>query len=342
MFDALEEGLSAHSLSGETLYVNSRMLEMLGKAGSEIIGQSCEQVFHEEHCPHQEALDTNSRIKIRGRFQASDTVYSLTISPMRDRYGKAIGYLRIVHDISESERAQEELLKAEHFATLGQMVSGIAHDVGTPLNIISGYSEYLLMKAGPEGKGQKELTTIIQQTRRIADFIKQMLYLARPAHGRKDAIELKGFLSDSIELMGSHLRKANVRASIKCESSSPVIYGDGAQLRQAIFNLIINAVQDVGEGGELSLIVDEPADRSNLALILISGRESGGIAHDFSDAFSGLLLNGKQSGARGMGLLLAREILKDLNASIEFIKEGEQGTSLALLLPKGQSETAQS
>lgn len=337
LLDAIEDGVSVHSVSGDILYANTRMLEILGKTGPEVIGKTCDEIFHDSACPHEQALQTKSRVRLEGRIRRGDCVLGATIAPMTDKAGRVTGFVRTVREIGGTARAQEELIRAEHLATLGQMISGIAHDIGTPLNIISGYSEYLLMRAGADGKGQKELLTIIQQTRRIADFIKQMLDLARPAQGRRDAIELKGFLADTLELMGSHLRKINVKWSLECKAATGVIYGDGPRLRQAIFNLIINAAQSLGSGGEIEIAIDEQAQDEGFAQVTIFGKHSDGTEEDLSASFSGLLSREPRAEAAGMGLALASEILSEIGAGIRFSARGGAGTGLILLLPKGNN-----
>jgi PAS domain S-box-containing protein len=340
IFDALDDGISIHSLGGEVLYANNRMLEILGKAASDVVGNDCAQVFHDVACPHEEVVATGVRSRVETGFQEGKSVFQITLSPIKNQRGDTSGFIRVVHDISEAERTQEKLIKAEHFATLGQMASGIAHDVGTPLNIISGYSEYLLMRTGPEGQGRKELSAIIQQTRRIADFIKHMLDLSRPAQGRRDAIELKSFLADSLELIGSHLRKADVKAAVTCNTTPPLLYGDGPRLRQAIFNLLMNAGQYLGPGGEIEIAIEESPDRRDLIPVFIIGTEKGGQAHDFSKSFSSLLSSGQNREGIGMGLSLTREILREFGASLNSAAVAGRGVALILHLPKGKSSLA--
>ena len=100
----------------------------------------------------------------------SGRIMSVTIEPLLNQH-KTCGFVRIVRDVAEVRFSQDQLLKAEQFATLGQILFGIAHDVGTPLNIISGYSEFLLMRIGSEDPGHKELSAILHQTKQIATLI---------------------------------------------------------------------------------------------------------------------------------------------------------------------------
>ena len=337
IFDALDDGISIHSLKGKVLFANNRMLEILGKTASDVIGNDCEQVFHDAACPHEEVTASGVQSRLEVGSKDGESVFQVTVSPIKNKRGKASGFIRVVHDISESERTREKLIKAEHFATLGQMASGIAHDVGTPLNIISGYSEYLLMRTGPEGQGRKELSAIIQQTRRIADFIKHMLDLSRPAQGRRDAIELKSFLADSLELIGSHLRKADVKTSLTCNATPSLIYGDGPRLRQAIFNLLMNAAQYLGPGGEIEIAIEESVDRPDLIPVFLLGTGQSGQAHDFSKSFSSLLTQGQNREGIGMGLSLTKEILREFGASLDSAAVAGRGVALVLYLPKGNN-----
>ncbi|MGA9772386.1 MAG: PAS domain S-box protein [Blastocatellia bacterium] len=337
IFDALDDGISIHAITGEVLYANNRMLEILGKAARDVIGNNCANVFHDEVCPHETVTATGVQRRLEISSKDGKSVFQVTVSPIKNRLGNTSGFIRVVHDISEAERTQEKLIKAEHFATLGQMASGIAHDVGTPLNIISGYSEYLLMRTGPEGQGRKELSAIIQQTRRIADFIKHMLDLSRPAQGRRDAIELKSFLADSLELIGSHLRKADVKAVLTCHAAPSLIYGDGPRLRQAIFNLLMNAGQYLGQGGEIEIAITESTARPDQIPVFILGTEKSGEAHDFSRSFSSLLSSGQTREGIGMGLSLTREILREFGASLDSTAVEGRGVALVLQLPKGKS-----
>jgi PAS domain S-box-containing protein len=319
VFDAMPEGISVHSADSTILYANGRLAEIYDKPLEEIIGSRCDDLFHRDSqaCPHEKVIESRKRFEINGRQDVGDKVYSISLEPIFNQEGRVAGFIRLMRDVTERQRAQEELLNTERFATLGQMIAGIAHDVGTPLNIISGYCEYLLMRSKPEEPGHREISTILHQTRRIADFIKQMLDLARPAQARADAIGLKGFLTESMHLMGHHLRKANVKASLVFNTDPPLIYGDAPRLRQALFSIFLNVSYQLGEGANLEIAVAEASFDSTLARIIIAGIDKEGNGIDFSQSFAGFLDPTKNSETLGMGLSLARHILDEIGARVE-------------------------
>lgn len=334
MLDYLDEEVSIHSADGQILYTNRRLLESGGSAAVGWLGRRCEEVFHEGGCPHEEALKTRSAVQTEIHADGAGNSRKVTVVPLLGATAEIEGFARIAGRQTVT-RAQDALLKAEHFATLGQMMSGIAHDVGTPLNIISGYAEYLLMRTKAEETGHKELTAILEQTRRVAEYIRIMLDLARPSQGRVDAIELKGFLGDSLELMGSHLRKASVRVALVCKSPPPVIYGDGPRLRQAFFNLLLNAGRRVGAGGQLELSIEQPLEMPGYIGVSLKGIDREGRSHDYAESFAGFLSARRDWGTVDMGLALAKEILDEYGAKVATQPLNEEGAALVVYLPKG-------
>jgi signal transduction histidine kinase len=260
-------------------------------------------------------------------------VLSVTVEPLIDERNQTRGFIRVMRDVTMERRAQEQLLKAERFATLGQVLSGIAHDVGTPLNIISGYSEFLLMRTKPDTQGHKELSAILHQTRRIATLLGEAVDLARTPQGRTDAIDIKVFLAEALDLAGHYLRRAEVKADLTCRMSAPLVYGEATRLRQAFFNILLNASQRVGPGGKLDVVIDEAPDRPEFLKLAFWGNDANGLGHDFSESLVCFLRAQSESGTGGLGLSLAKEILAEAGAEVNAGAVGERGVPLIILLP---------
>ena len=343
VFDAIPQGVSVHTPEGGILYANERLAEIYDKPVKDMIGRVCADLFHSgsETCPREHVISTRQRAELKSRVAVGQKLFSVSYEPIIFEGGAIVGYVRFMLDVTDRQRAREELLNTERFATLGQMISGLAHDVGTPLNIISGYCEYLLMRSKPEDRGHRELTTILNQTRRIADFIKQMLDLARPSQGRYDAIGLKGFLTEALDLMSHHLRKANVKASLVVNTDPPLIYGDAPRLRQALFNIFLNVSTQLGQGDSLEISIDDVPAPSTVTRISIAGTDGEGNGVDFSQSFAGFLDPSKGDEAIGMGLSLARNILDEVGAKVEVAESAGGGTALVVYIPKDGRAPAQ-
>ena len=335
ILDAIPEGISVHSASSEILWGNRKLCDIYSRPLSELKGLSCRQVFHGDGpgCPHEQVLAAGNAVRLVDDVRVSGRNLSVTLEPLLDECNKPCGFMRVMRDVTGKRHAHEQLMKAERFATLGQLLSGVAHDVGTPLNVISGYAEFLLMRKKPEDQGYKELSAILDQTRRIAAMFSQALDLARPAQGRTDAIDIRALLAESLGLVGHHLRSAGVTAGLTCRNNNPLIYGEAPQLRQAFFNLLLNAGQQVGAGGRLQVVIDEAADISGFLGLAFLGTEASGVGHDFSTSFAGFFAAPSETETAGIGLDLTRKILAEAGARVVVTEAVEQGVGLMIYLP---------
>jgi len=331
----MSDAVSVHSTSGEIVWANKRLCDLYRKPLSELKGSSCQQVFHVEDlsCPHEQVVETGSGLRLERQIRKSGQVLSARIQPVFDESGVVSGFLRVLHDVTDVQRIQNQLLKAERFAGLGQILSGIAHDAGTPLNVISGYCEFLLMRTQAGSPGHKELSTILHQTRRIATMFGEALDLARAPRGRTDAIEIKPLVVSALDLVGYYLREASVKADVTCRMSPPLVYGEASQLRQAFFNLLLNTSQQVGPGGKLEVVIDEAPDGLGFLAVSFWGTEHSGAGHDFSRSLGDFFAEPTHAGPVGVGLYLSREILNDAGAKVSFKPTGDQGVPLIVYVP---------
>ena len=279
-------------------------------------------------CPHETVVSAGQRAEVQCPSRCGKKEFIISVEPLVGPGGEVTGYLRITRDVTEIKQVRDALLRAERFATLGQMISGVAHDIGTPLSIISGYAEYLLMRTGPGLPGHKELSTILNQTRRIADFIRQLIELARPPQGRTDAIGLKGFLDELVELMGHHLRKAGVSVKLACDIHPPLIYGDAPRLRQALFNLIMNTSRYVS-GGQVEMRVGETDSEVQISIAAVG---STGEVEDLAAAFTALKGDSFELHAENLGLALTREILGEFGARVTS-EHRDGGSTIDVCIP---------
>ena len=169
VFDQLPDGVTIHALSGEILYANRRVAEIYGKPVESLVGGNCEMFFHDDNipCPHYEVVSGLTGASVDIEAGVEKNVYSVLIFPIIGANRLGEGYVRLMRKSVEGEGSRS--------LALSQLIATVAHKIGTPLNIISGYSEYLLMKMQPDDEGYKELSTILQQTRRISEVVRQML-----------------------------------------------------------------------------------------------------------------------------------------------------------------------
>lgn len=333
ILSGVSEGLSIHGTDGRVRWVNQRLCDVLEKTPDELRSLSCQDLFHPngELCSHVNRLnyehpDASIELRTNSRHLLVQSHVLL------DQAKVPIGFIQVVMEIPSSE-SQEQLIAYERLVTLGMLLSGVAHDVGTPLNVISGYAEFLLMKKSSTDPGFKELSAILEQTRRISATFGRALDFGRPPKSERHALDLKQVVLEALDLVSHHLRKLDVKVEITCEIAAPLIYGEAPQLRQVVFILCLNAGQVIGIGGKLRVVVSEASDRPGFLALTLVGILSSGKGHDFSHTFA-ILFNPQVTNDKfGSGLYLAKTILDQAKAQIRMRESGDLGAGIVVYFP---------
>ena len=172
-------------------------------------------------------------------------IVSLTGSTLKDEQGNSIGKALIMRDVTQLKQYEMELRQTEKLSFIGQISAGIAHEIGTPLNIILGNAEYLMMDTKSGEKDYDELKMIIGETNRIAKLIQQLLDFARPKKMRSKAVDLNSEIKDVLQLLKSQIDKSSIELSLQLHENLPSVFGDAAQLQEVFVNLIVNAIHSM-------------------------------------------------------------------------------------------------
>jgi two-component system, NtrC family, sensor histidine kinase HydH len=337
VLEALSDGISIHSCDGSILRANRHLAGLYGLELRDLVGRGCSDLFHqdEQECTHEEVVRNLKEAEIT--LAREDRIFRITLTPIVGEDLMIRGYLRLMRDVTLEQRTRKELLRAARITTLEQMISGMAHDIGTPLGIISGYAEYLLMKTKIGEPGRKELNTILQQTRRVSESVQQMIDLVRAPQNRIDAISLSGFLSEVTDLVKHHLKKLSVGIALSSSGEPPLIYGSAPRLKQALFNLMLQAGARIGLGGRLQLDLGEgPPGENPFARVVLSGATAQGQPFDFGPAFSTILSEGRSGETVSLGpsvLSLTTEILESFGAELSLSAAAGQCAALVIDLP---------
>lgn len=217
---------------------------------------------------------------------------------------------------------------AEALASIAGLVSGLAHEIGTPMNVIQGHAELLELSAQND-KDRKRLQTIQIQVGRIAKIIQALLKMA---HGEKEIagpLDLHDAIKTSLGFLDEKFRKRGIRVVAELEPV-PAIEGDTNRIRQLFLNLFLNAADAMQNGGELHITLATQGDRiqSSVTDNGVGIREQD-LAHVFEPFFTS-----KEAGhGHGLGLVVAKEIVEDHAGQIAIESTPNGGTQIRLSFP---------
>jgi len=230
----------------------------------------------------------------------------------------------------ELRNNEAHMVQSEKLASLGQLASGMAHEIHNPLTIISGESQlYLERFKGQDAKVDELLKSIVEECKRAADITRRILRFAKPAPPEVMAVDLKATMEESLTLAGYQVRLERVERQVDVPDSLPKVKGNQNQLQEVLLNLILNACQAMGEqGGTLIL-----SARAHDSVVEVRVADTGpGIAPAVLRKIFDPFYTTKPTGT-GLGLFVSQRIVKSHGGTIEVESAEGQGTCFTIRLP---------
>ncbi len=261
-------------------------------------------------------------------------IISLTGSVLRDEEGTFIGIALIMRDVTQLKQYEMELRQTEKLSFIGQISAGIAHEIGTPLNIILGNAEYLMMDMKSGERDYDELKAIVGETNRIAKLIQQLLDFARPKRMRSKPVLLNSEIENVLQLLRNQLDKSSIELQLHLEDDLPYVFGDAAQLQEVFVNLIVNAIHSMESGGNLSISTAKQGGRDEDSVEVLIADTGCGIPEENLEKIFNPFFTTKEVGkGTGLGLAITQRIVQDHKGTIQVESSVNKGTAFRLSFP---------
>ena len=235
----------------------------------------------------------------------------------------------IVLDVTEKKFLESQLRRTERLAELGTLAAGMAHEIGTPMNVILGRAEFLMRKTS-ENSTKQGLGTIVSQVERITKIMNQLLSFARRRPIEQQSLDLGRVVHEMLDVVRERLDTRNVVLETFLDPNTPAVFADKDQMGQVVLNFIMNAIQAMPEGGTLRVDLKQEASMVKLE---ITDTGCGIPPENIPKLFTPFFSTKEVGEGTGLGLTVVHGIVQEHKGFIDVTSEVNKGSTFCLTLP---------
>ena len=325
---------------GRLTAVNRSLEEALGMPRARVIGMGFAELVDARDHDKAEALfrqtmsGKSTRGELRWLGQSSEPRYgSATTAPILED-GKVVGALIIVRDTTEERRLTEQLMRQEKLAAVGQLVSGVAHELNNPLASVLAFTQLLLTGDSPLAPDQGQaLETIQQEAKRAARIVGNLLTFARQHQPERTITDLNRVVTDTLELRLYGLRLQEVDVEVELDQDLPLTWADPFQLQQVVLNLLVNAEQALATWTGPKRLFLRTSRRKKLLFIEVTDTGPGIPTENRSRIFNPFFTTKPVGEGTGLGLSISDGIIREHNGAIRVSSQPGKGARFVIELP---------
>ena len=279
----------------------------------------------------KESNKSRMEIKIRGA-QKKEIHLGCSISPLKDKNDKQIGTILIFQDLTEIKQMEETLEKSKRLALIGEMAAGLAHEMRNPLASITGSIELIKQVRNLDETDERLMQIIFRGRDRLESFVRDFLLLARPIPATRELVDVNEITEEvleNIKLSGDWMNEITINCIF---AEKMIAYANKEQIRQVIYNLVLNAVQAMKEGGVLTIKIQliKHLNQEGVEITITDtgcGIEEKNLNQIFEPFYT------KKDKGTGLGLTIVGRIVDGYGGRIKIESVLNQGTSCTVWLP---------
>jgi PAS domain S-box-containing protein len=330
----LEDGLLLFTRDARAVMVSPAAEKFLGAPAGHFLGRRVNEIFPMGHPLHEVLhVQGDELIEIVAETDL-DTAggtrrVGVSVQAIQED-GERMGALLTLRDLDSIESINTQLQVSERLAALGRITAGVAHEVKNPLNSMRLWLENLKesLPADADSGSQQAVQVLDKEIDRLDAVVKRFLDFTRPMDVRLEATQLADVLKEVIEIAKPQLQKAKIHVAQLLPIDVPEVYVDRGLLKQAVLNLVLNAVEAMPTGGQLRLVLSR---RGEMAEITVGDTGKGIPVENRQKIFQ--LFFTTRPGGSGIGLASTFRIVQLHNGSIDFTTEVGRGTTFRIELP---------
>jgi two-component system cell cycle sensor histidine kinase/response regulator CckA len=362
LLDAVPLGVIAYAPDGTVALWNRAAESMFGWSASEVMGKPSPVRMVEESAEplkleHGNCPAGYGQLAARATKEGRTVDISMVLIPVEEPHGRAHGHLAIICDLTEAKRRKDEqvnleaqLRQAQKMEAIARLAGGVAHDFNNALTVITGHSEQLAMRIGPDDPGRKSVDAIARAADRSAWLTRQLLAFSRKQITTPRVVDLNGLVANMQKLL-RRLIGEDVELITDLPPGVGRVKVDPTQIEQVIMNLAVNARDAMPRGGTLAIATanvsldraaDEPPAAASAGYIRLSVSDSGvGMSQEtLGHLFEPFFTTKERGKGTGLGLSTVYGIVTQAGGTVDVQSQLGQGTTFTMIFPAAEEEPA--
>ena len=333
--ESLRIGVLTADLDGRIESWNPQLEELLGVPKTEAVGHVLEDVLPSTLAAEIAARAESDHVSSVYKFHLNNRAgrhiaVNTSVAPLLGKTGARLGRLILIDDITQRVRLEEQLVQNEKLTSLGLLAAGVAHEVNTPLAVISNYIQMLAKQIPADDPRQKTIERIVKQTFRASEIVNNLLNFSRTPNLELSELDLNAVLEETLALVQHPLTASHVTVVKTYQNELPRVLGSTNRLQQVFLNLLINARDAMPSGGMLEV---RTSAHNGSVEVEVSDNGAGIPPEHLNRIFDPFFTTKGSGHGTGLGLSVSYGIIKEHAGRVDVRSTLGKGTSFRLEFP---------
>ena len=325
------DGITASWNDGAERLFGFRSVETLGQPLGPLVGAEAVRTLIAKAEAEQTVRDLPSSWR---NAAGVEVPVEISATLLRDSRDEAAGIAVVVRDARARRALERQMIRSEKLAAVGSLAAGLAHEIGTPLNVISATAEYIVPDLPPEHPARQELAIIVAEAERIGGMVRELLAFARDARPEKSAVRLDDAISRALSLIRIPVEKKTLVIERDVPADLPAVIAAPDGVHQILLNLLLNAVSAVEPGGLVRITASRVAPPPTAKdFVLIEIHDNGpGVPKELRERVFDPFFTTRAEGT-GLGLAVCARIVEAHGGDIRVSDSPLGGACFSVQLP---------
>jgi two-component system, NtrC family, sensor kinase len=333
--ESLKIGVLTLDLDDRVESWNTHLEDLLSVTRREALGRKLGEVLPPdlvaEIASHATAEHVSGIYKFRLVARSGRTLtINASVAPLVGKNGARLGRLVLLDDITQRVRLEEQMLQTEKLTSLGLLAAGVAHEVNTPLAVISNYIQMLAKQIPADDPTQKTIERIVKQTFRASEIVNNLLNFSRTGAAEFVELDLNSLLDETLTLVQHPFKTARVNVIKNYMEQLPLVLGSSTRLQQVFLNLFMNARDAMPGGGMVEV---RTGAQNGSVEVEVTDTGSGIPAENLHRIFDPFFTTKTSGRGTGLGLSVSYGIIKEHAGKVDVRSTVGKGTSFRLEFP---------